>query len=216
MAEVDAVRLARPGPGAQGRTVPMAAARLDTALARAILALYRTELVQISFRKRRGAEGKPLIRLSRIADYGIVVMSHLARHPQRHMAAPDIASATGVPLPTTSKILKTLARAGLVASQRGVRGGYGLARPSTEIPVAAVIEALDGPIAITSCVQGGERDCDIERLCTARANWQRINDAIRGALTEVTLAEMAFAIPGAYLRPVAHGAERQASLAGGI
>lgn len=157
-----------------------------------------------------------MIRLSRIADYGIVVMSHLARHPERHMAAPDIAAATGVPLPTTSKILKTLARAGLVASQRGVRGGYGLARPSAEIPVAAVIEALDGPIAITSCVEGGEGDCDIERLCAARANWQRINDAIRTALSEVTLAEMAFAIPAAYLRPVAPVTERRASLAGGM
>lgn len=141
-----------------------------------------------------------MIRLSKLADYGIVIMTHLARHPERQQAMPEIALATAVPQATAGKVLKLLARGGLLASHRGVRGGYGLARPATAITMTEIIEALDGPIALTDCADGGG-DCDIAGLCTTRTNWQRINRAIREALDTVTLAEMAQAIPAAFLLP---------------
>lgn len=142
-----------------------------------------------------------MIRLSKVADYGIVLMTHLARQPGRQQAAPEIAAATAVPQPMASKILKALARAELLASQRGAHGGYGLARDAGDITVAEIIEALDGPIALTECVEAASSTCDLERLCPARGNWQRISGAIREALDGITLAEMAQAIPSAFLLP---------------
>lgn len=150
-----------------------------------------------------------MIRLSKLADYGIVIMTHLARHPERQQATPEIAAATNVPQPMAGKILKVLARAGLLVSHRGARGGYGLARSADAITVAAIIEALDGPIAVTECSDVATSECDIELLCPARVNWQRINHAIREALSGITLAEMAQAIPAAFLLP-----NEQAVLAG--
>jgi FeS assembly SUF system regulator len=142
-----------------------------------------------------------LIRLSKLADYGIVIMTHLARRSGRHPNAAEIASEAHIPQPMASKILKALARAGLLVSQRGVKGGYGLARPAGTISVADVITALDGPIALTACIEDGPGECGIEALCPARANWQRINDAIRGALDGITVAEMASAVPSAFALP---------------
>jgi FeS assembly SUF system regulator len=144
-----------------------------------------------------------VIRLSKLADYGIVIAVHLARLPDRQQTAPEIAAATAVPQPMTSKILKLLTRGEILVSHRGARGGYGLARPAEAITVAEVIEALDGPIAITSCIEPSphEEECGILSLCPARANWQRINQAIRVALDGVTLAEMANTIPMAFLLP---------------
>lgn len=141
-----------------------------------------------------------MIKLSKLADYGIVVMTHLAR-PGMQASAHAIAEATRIPPPMASKVLKALARDGLLRSQRGVKGGYELARPASAITVAEIIESLDGPIAVTDCVDGAPGDCVIESLCPARTNWERINTAIRGALDGVTLAEMADAIPAAFLRP---------------
>jgi FeS assembly SUF system regulator len=142
-----------------------------------------------------------VIRLSKLADYGIVIATHLARQADRQQTAPEIAVATSVPQPMASKILKLLTRADLLVSHRGARGGYGLARSAEAITVAEVIEALDGPIAITSCTEPTPGDCSILSLCPTRANWQRINLAIRVALGEVTLAEMAYGIPAAFLLP---------------
>ena len=142
-----------------------------------------------------------MIRLSKLADYGIVIASHLARQPDRQQTAPEVAAATSVPLPMTSKILKLLTRAEVLTSHRGAHGGYGLARVAERGTVAEVIEALDGPIAITSCTEPTPGDCSILSLCPARANWERINLAIREALSDVTLAEMANTIPSAFLLP---------------
>lgn len=142
-----------------------------------------------------------MIRLSKLADYGIVIAAHLARRPERPQTAPEVAAATSVPQPMTSKILKLLTRGDILVSHRGVRGGYGLARPAAAITIAEVIEALDGPIAITSCVEAGPGDCGILTSCPARANWQRINGAIREALDGITLAEMAHGVPLAFLPP---------------
>jgi FeS assembly SUF system regulator len=142
-----------------------------------------------------------VIKLSKLADYGIVIMTHLGRPGGMQASAQEIAQATRIPPPMASKILKALAREGLLRSHRGVKGGYELARPASAITVAQIIEALDGPIAVTDCVEGAPGDCVIESLCPARTNWDRINTAIREALEEVTLAEMATAIPLAFRHP---------------
>jgi FeS assembly SUF system regulator len=149
-----------------------------------------------------------VIRLSKLADYGIVMMTNMARQPQRQHNATEIAAASHIPLPTASKILKALTRAGLLASHRGAKGGYGLARDAEAITVAQVIVALDGPIALTACIEDGPGDCGIESLCPARANWQRINDAIRGALEEITMAEMAQTVPTAFTPLARHAGHR--------
>lgn len=143
-----------------------------------------------------------MFRLSKLADYGIVIMTNLARRPDRQVSAADIASDSLIPQPTVSKILKMLTRADLLLSHRGAKGGYGLSRPGSEITVAEVITAIEGPIALTACIDEGSGGCDIERLCPARANWQRINDAIRDALDGINIEEMALAIPEAFAAPI--------------
>lgn len=142
-----------------------------------------------------------MIKLSKLADYGIVIMTHLARPGSAQASAHEIADATHIPQPMASKVLKALAKDGLLRSQRGVKGGYELAHPASHITVARIIETLDGPIAVTDCVDGGSHDCVIGGMCPVRTNWERINTAIRDALEEVTLAEMVEAIPTAFLRP---------------
>lgn len=141
-----------------------------------------------------------MIRLSRLADYGIVIMTSLARHPGRQQTAAEIAAESAVAAPMASKILKTLARAGLLKSHRGAHGGYGLARAADRISVADVIIALDGPIALTACIEDGPGGCEIESLCVARSNWQRINDAVRAALDGISVDEMARSVPAVFLR----------------
>lgn len=149
-----------------------------------------------------------MIRLSKLADYGIVMMTNLVRHADRQHTAPEIAAQSHLPLPMASKILKALARGGVLVSHRGAKGGYGLARPAAAISVADVIVALDGPIALTACIEHAPGDCDIEALCPARANWQRINAAIRDALEGITMAEMAHTVPAAFAAPFEALADR--------
>ena len=147
-----------------------------------------------------------MIRLSKLADYGMVVMTRLARdnHAQENTQA--IAEATNISQPMAGKILKMLTRADLLTSQRGVNGGYELARDAELISVAEIIEALDGPIAITDCT-GSNYDCGIESLCPTRTNWQWINLAIRDALDGISLADMAAPrIPAAFLAAQNSGA----------
>lgn len=136
-----------------------------------------------------------MLRLSKLTDYGVVVMTFLAEAPDEVRAANEVAACTRVALPTVSKVLKLLSRAGLVVSCRGAKGGYRLARPARSISVAAVIDALEGPLALTEC-SSDSLTCNQESHCTIRGNWQRINDAIRDALETVSLAEMV-APPGA-------------------
>ncbi len=143
-----------------------------------------------------------MFRLSKLADYGIVIMTNLARKPDRQFSAAEIAQESLIPQPTVSKILKMLTRAELLTSHRGAKGGYGLARACCDITVAEVITAIEGPIALTACIEEGSGACDIERLCPARANWQRINDAIRSALDGINIEEMALTIPEAFATPI--------------
>ena len=131
-----------------------------------------------------------MLRMTKQADYGIVLMTHLAGDPARRLNAAEIAAEARLPQPIVSKILKLLAREGLLASQRGVKGGYSLARPAREITVAEIIESLEGPIAVTECIDDTPGECLQESVCPLRGNWQRINQAIRRALEEITLTEM--------------------------
>jgi FeS assembly SUF system regulator len=131
-----------------------------------------------------------MIRMTKQADYGIVLLTRLAQEPDHRYNASELAQETQLPAPTVSKILKILARAGLLSSHRGVKGGYALAKAPEKITVAQIISALDGPIAITECIDDTPGECSQESFCGVRANWQSINEAIRGALEEITLAEM--------------------------
>ncbi len=127
-----------------------------------------------------------MLRLSKLADYGSQVMAYMARENAVH-SANEVASATGISVPTASKILKMLAKGNLLISVRGAKGGYALSRSPCEISVAEIIDAMDGPISITECSTSA---CIQESVCATRSNWQGINNLIREALEKVTLAEM--------------------------
>ncbi|HET6185162.1 MAG TPA: SUF system Fe-S cluster assembly regulator [Acetobacteraceae bacterium] len=130
-----------------------------------------------------------MLRLSKLTDYAVVVLVRLARG-QGVQTSPGIAAATGIPEPTVAKVLKALAAAGLVLSQRGARGGYRLARSLGAIGVAEVIAAIEGPIALTACVDGAVGNCEAERLCPVRGRWDPVNEAIQQALACITVADM--------------------------
>ncbi len=131
-----------------------------------------------------------MLRVTKLADYGILLLAQFAMHRESSYTARDMAKAAGLPLPVASKVLKLLSKAGLLISQRGIKGGYGLARPPEEITIAAIIRALEGPIAVTECTDM-RRDCGLQRGCPVRTNWHLINRAIQSALEKITLAEMA-------------------------
>ncbi len=130
-----------------------------------------------------------MLRLSKLTDYGIVIMTCLAEEPGEIRAANEVAACTHVALPTVSKVLKLLSRSRLVVSCRGAKGGYRLSRSPEQISIAQVIDALEGPVALTEC-SSDSSNCSQESHCSIRGNWQRINDVIRQALEEVSLAEM--------------------------
>jgi FeS assembly SUF system regulator len=132
-----------------------------------------------------------MIRLSKLTDYAVVVLSRMSHDAGAVHTAPALSRSTGVPEPTVQKCLMLLARASLVASRRGAAGGYALARPADAISVAEIIAAMDGPIALTACVDGASGGCGVERVCAMRGGWDRVNSAIKGALEGVTLADMA-------------------------
>ncbi len=132
-----------------------------------------------------------MFKLNRLTDYAVVVLSQMSRNPDEVCTALRISQYTSVPLPTVAKLLNALAHAGLISSHRGAAGGYTLNRNAAEITVAEIIQAMEGPIALTACVDGSESICDVESLCPMRGNWNKVNKAIYGALSEVTLADMA-------------------------
>ncbi|TAM53227.1 MAG: SUF system Fe-S cluster assembly regulator [Paraburkholderia sp.] len=137
-----------------------------------------------------------MLRLSKMADYGMVILAAMVDEPQRSRSASEIADSIRVPVPTVSKVLKMLGRGGLVASQRGARGGYLLARPAGQITLTEIIHAMDGPIGMTECsVTPGL--CSQESSCAVRSNWLRINRAVFGVLSEITLDQLSMPIPQA-------------------
>jgi FeS assembly SUF system regulator len=152
-----------------------------------------------------------MLRMSKLTDYGVVVMTYLAREHSRLHAVSEVAAQVQVAAPTVSKVLKRLVREGLVISHRGAKGGYSLARPATQISMVDIIDALEGPLGLTECGSGPGL-CVQESSCSIRTNWQRINGAIRGALAEVTLAEMAEPEPRPSGTPVQFHPRRASAL----
>ncbi len=133
-----------------------------------------------------------MIRLSKLTDYGIVLMTRFAVDSAVHTAR-ELADDTGVPLPTVSKVLKALAHEELLVSHRGVKGGYRLSRAPQEISIAQIIAAFE-QIAMTECTSIG-LSCELEATCPVRGNWQKIGLAIRNALQDLTLADMTTPLP---------------------
>ena len=131
-----------------------------------------------------------MVRISRLTDYATVLLAVLAAQPERVQTAAALAEQTHIAAPTVSKLLKQLQRAALVSSTRGLHGGYQLARPATQISAAAILDALEGPRALTDCsVARGQ--CEIEQSCRVGHVWQRLNLAIRRSLVDVSLAQLA-------------------------
>lgn len=150
-----------------------------------------------------------MLRISRLADYGTMVMSQMAGHPGRVFSATDLAASLGLGRATVSKVLKSLARRELVAGVRGGHGGYTLAREPQRITVADIVDAFEEqPFGLTDC-SATSGACDIENSCQVRVNWQKISLGVRSALEGVTLAEMVQ--PQPLERPVVLHARRPAA-----
>jgi FeS assembly SUF system regulator len=130
-----------------------------------------------------------MIRMSKLTDYAIVVLAHLAR-AEATVTAQELARRSRVPLPTVSKLCKELSRAGLVVSHRGRRGGYSLSRGPEAISMAQVVEALEGPISLTECGDPASHRCGIEPFCEAKASWDPVSRAIQVALEQVPLSSI--------------------------
>ena len=131
-----------------------------------------------------------MLRISKLTDYATVILAALAEQPDHVLTSAALAQATRIAAPTVSKLLKQLQRAGLVTSTRGLHGGYQLARPATQISAAAILDVLEGPVALTDCSVGHGK-CGIEETCRVGRVWQRLNLAIRRSLYDVSLAQLA-------------------------
>lgn len=130
------------------------------------------------------------MRLSNLADYAVVAMCAAARHcGGGRTSAAALAAETGLPVPTVQKLVSKLSAAGLLRSTRGSGGGLQLARPAASISVADIVEAVEGPIALTACADGGE--CSVDALCSVRPHWPMINEALRGTLAGIPLTQLA-------------------------
>ena len=131
-----------------------------------------------------------MLKLNRMTDYGVVVLAHLAEADGQVLTTPEIAAATRLSQPTVAKLLKLLAQGGLAVSHRGARGGYTLARRPAEISMFEAVEVLDGPVAVTSCVETDHEGCNREPVCPMSGRWDPVNVAIRTTLERITLADM--------------------------
>jgi FeS assembly SUF system regulator len=135
------------------------------------------------------------MRLSSLADYAVVMMAAAARHPlDARLSANLLAGETGVPLPTAQKLMGRLASAGLLDSSRGTGGGFRLARPACDVSLADIVEAVEGPIAMTNCIDGAGHLCAIEGNCQVKPHLRAVNGAVRGALQGVSLASLSGAL----------------------
>jgi len=130
-----------------------------------------------------------MFKVNKMTDYATVVLIAIAQ-VREVQSTQRLATQTSIPLPTVAKLMKSLGRAGLVVSQRGASGGYVLGRPAAAISVADVIQAVEGPIALTACADTSDEQCNIQTLCPVQGKWNRVNTAVRSALEEVTLADM--------------------------
>jgi len=135
------------------------------------------------------------MRLSNLADYAVVMLAAAARSDGVRLSATCLAEETGVPLPTAQKLVGRLAAAGVIVSSRGTGGGFRLARDPSAISLADIVEAVEGKIAMTTCVDHGRHDCAVEKTCQVKPHWNAVNDAMRGALAGVSLASLAATQP---------------------
>ena len=131
------------------------------------------------------------MRLSHLADYAVVLMTAAARRPAgARLSATELSGETGLPLPTTQKLMGQLAGCGLLSSARGAGGGFALARPAPEISLADIVEAVEGPIAMSAC-SDGKFDCALDAHCRVKPHMGIVGNAVRGALGAVSLTELA-------------------------
>ena len=130
-----------------------------------------------------------VLRISKLTDYGTVLLANLAANRDSVCSATDVADATGIAVPTVSKLLKSLGRCGLVISTRGANGGYQLAKEPRDISAADIIDALEGPVSITEC-SASDSQCEHEGVCSVGGAWQKVNIAIRRALDDVSLDDL--------------------------
>jgi len=130
-----------------------------------------------------------MLRLTKLTDYGILLLTHIAADETRLFASNDLSNATRIPSPTVSKVLQALLGAGLLESIRGAKGGYRLARPADQITVREIIDCFEGDIALTEC-NLDESSCDQLSVCATQNSWKRINEAVRGVLDNISLKDM--------------------------
>ena len=148
-----------------------------------------------------------MLRVTKLTDYATVVLTALAARPRDVMSAAELAEQSGLEAPTVSKLLKPLAQAGLVEGFRGANGGYRLARDASAISLVEIVEAMEGPLAMTECsLHDGQ--CGISEQCGVRGNWRRINDVVADALRAVSLAQMLGDAPSTHSMTPAGGGKR--------
>ena len=131
-----------------------------------------------------------MIRLNKLTDYAVVLMSEMALRPKPISSAASLASATRIPEATVGRVLKMLARGGVLRSVRGAGGGYVLAQPPENIAVVEIITAIEGPVSLVECLDPGTGQCSVEAFCTLRSRWDLVNEAIERTLSDVALADM--------------------------
>ncbi|MFA5982531.1 MAG: SUF system Fe-S cluster assembly regulator [Methylococcaceae bacterium] len=135
-----------------------------------------------------------MLKLSKLTDYATVILSFMAKDSRHVLNAMEVSEATGIALPTVSKLLKLLAKAGMLVSTRGAKGGYALSRKPENISIASVISVMEGPIALTEC-SISQQVCEQAAGCHIGANWNLINKTVHNALESVTLADMVITVP---------------------
>jgi FeS assembly SUF system regulator len=151
-----------------------------------------------------------MLRISRLTDYGTMILVHLASRTGHVCSASDVAAGTHVALPTVQKVLKLLARSGLIVSVRGAEGGYALGRPPDSISAADILDVLEGPFAITECSLA-DSHCELESLCQVGGAWQKISKSIRLALDDITLTDLSRPARELPVAAVTHGITRTVS-----
>ncbi len=134
-----------------------------------------------------------MLRLSKLADYAFVILAQMTREPENNWSASSLAQVTTLPLPTVAKLMKLLARGGIVKAYRGASGGYRLATSAPEISITSIIETVDGPIKLTECAGqavGKDCGCAVNNKCPVRESWGRLNNAVRASLSDIYLSDI--------------------------
>lgn len=132
-----------------------------------------------------------MLKISKMADYAVVTLAALAADESAMMTSGKLSAKTGLPEPTVAKVLKLLSRDNIIESIRGVNGGYKMILATPDISLARIIAAVDGPVALTSCVEGNNNQpCSYESCCAVKGRWNAVNKAVQKTLSEITLADM--------------------------